>query len=71
MNVPANLSDAAKLALTSLTEHPELDTPETISNGPFGVDQLDTPEIAEGLKELAAHGLAVEKAGRWAFFRNA
>ena len=69
--VPTDLSDAAKIALKTLTEHPELGTPEQIADGPFGVDQIEAPQILEGLHQLAAHRLAVEKSGRWAFFRNA
>jgi hypothetical protein len=49
-----SLSDVARLARMSLSDHPNLNTPEAISTGPYGVDQIDASDIADGLAELAA-----------------
>jgi hypothetical protein len=60
------MSSAAQLAYQSLTDHPNLDTPEAIANGPYGIEQLDVPEISEGLRELEAGGVARESSvGTW------
>ena len=60
-----NMSDAAKLAHRSLTDHPDLKSPEAIAGGPYGVDQLNAGHIADGLRELEAGGRAAETFGGW------
>jgi hypothetical protein len=60
-----NLSEPAKLAYRSLTYEPELNTPEAIANGPYGVDQYDAGDIADGLRELAAGGHVTQIFGGW------
>lgn len=63
---PVSLSSAARMAQTSLRLKPDLDTPEAIASGPFSVDQLGADDIARGLRELAAAGLAeTDAGGRW------
>ena len=62
-----SLSNAAMLAHMSLSDHPHLNTPETISTGPYAIDQADANDIAGGLAELAATDppLAVRRADGW------
>jgi hypothetical protein len=59
------LSKPAHLALGSLHDHPHLNTAEAINTGPHSVDQIDLPQIVEGLAELEARGLARESDGAW------
>jgi hypothetical protein len=59
------MSDAAKLAYKSLQDHPERKTPEAIADGPYGVDQINAGDIANGLRELEAGGRAAETFGGW------
>ena len=59
------MSDVAKLAHRSLTDHPDLKTPEAIADGPYGVDQFNAGDFAHGLRELKAGGRAVESFGGW------
>jgi hypothetical protein len=61
----ASFSQAAQLAYRSLTDHPDLNTPEAIANGPYSLQQIDTPDIVEGLRELEAEKWAVETFGGW------
>lgn len=49
-----SISDAAKMARDSLFDHPELNTPEAISNGPLSIQQIDAGATVDGLAELAA-----------------
>jgi hypothetical protein len=62
-----SLSNAAKLAHMSLSDHPHLNTPVAISTGPYGIEQVDAEGIATGLAELAATvpPQAVERADGW------
>ncbi len=48
------ISQPARLALMSLSDHPHLDTARAIDSGPFGLQQIDAEEIENGLAELAA-----------------
>ncbi len=59
------LSGPAKMALTSLEERPDLNTPNAISAGPFGLQQISTGEFDAGLHELEAAGLAVQSFSGW------
>ena len=59
------LSNAAALALASLCAHPDLDTPDLISNGPYRLQQVDDAAIHNGLLELERYGLAGERFGGW------
>ena len=61
-----DLGQDARLALMSLCEHPDLDTPELISGGPISIEQADDAVIHNGLLELERRGLAGERFGRWA-----
>jgi hypothetical protein len=63
--LPSDLSSEAKLALMSLEEHPELNTPEAMSRGPLGIQEVDAAGYASGLRDLASRRLAGESAGRW------
>lgn len=54
MNDFDSVSDAAKLAHMSLSDHPHLKSPQAIDSGPYGIEQIDAQQIAEGLAELAA-----------------
>lgn len=63
--VLGSLSDPAKMALTSLQERPDLNTPYAISTGPFGLQQISTGEFDAGLRELEAAGLAVQGLSGW------
>lgn len=65
IEIPAGLSDEARLAMMSLEEHPELNTPEAISAGPLGIQQVDATGIEQGLRELEARKLAVQTFGGW------
>lgn len=67
MKAADSLTGTAALAYASLREHPHLNTPGAISNGPFGIEQLSTESYLEGLRELAAMEppLAIEKFGGW------
>jgi len=38
----------------SLSDHRHLDTAAAIDSGPYGIQQIDAEEIANGLAELAA-----------------
>lgn len=49
-----SFSDAAKIAYWTLRDHPQRNTPEAISTGPYGVEQIDAPTMADALAELAA-----------------
>lgn len=49
-----SISQPARLALMSLSDHPHLDTAAAIDSGPYGIQQIDAEEIANGLAELAA-----------------
>ena len=49
-----SISQPARLALMSLSDHPHLDTATAIDSGPYGIQQIDAEEIANGLAELAA-----------------
>jgi hypothetical protein len=60
-----NMSDAARLAYASLRDHPELRTPEAISEGPYSVQQIGVGDIANGLRELEAGGRAAQTFGGW------
>lgn len=52
--------------LTSLSESPQLNTPELIARHSF-IDQLDTPEVVRGaLERLHAKGQVQVERGRWA-----
>lgn len=59
------LSSPAKMALTSLEERPDLNTPNAISAGPFGLQQISTGDFDAGLRELEAAGLAVQNFSGW------
>jgi len=48
------------MALMSLEERPDLNTPYAISRGPFGLQQISTEEIDAALHELDAAGLVVQ-----------
>lgn len=48
------MSQPARLALMSLSDHPHLDTAQAIDSGPYGIQQIDADEIENGLVELAA-----------------
>ena len=58
------LSGPAKMALTSLEERPDLNTPDAISAGPFGL-QNSAGEFDAGLRELEAAGLATHSFSGW------
>ena len=58
-------SNGARLAFKTLQDHPELNTPEAIAEGPYGVDQIDAEDVERGLAELRAAVLAVETFGDW------
>ena len=60
-----DLSQPATHALTSLCDHPAFNTPDRISNGPSKLQQIDTAEIRQGLRELEAQSLARESFGAW------
>ena len=49
-----SISQPARLALMSLSDHRHLDTAAAIDSGPYGIQQIDAEEIANGLAELAA-----------------
>lgn len=55
-----SLSPKAKLAQMSPAQHPYLNTPETMASGPFGLQQANAADFAEGLAELEAVGLATQ-----------
>jgi hypothetical protein len=59
------LSGPAKMALTSLEERPDLNTPNAISAGPFGLQNISAEEFAAGLRELEAAGLATQSFSGW------
>jgi hypothetical protein len=59
----AQLSQPARIALVSLRDHPHLDTADAINTGPSSIEQIDTPQIIEGLAELEALRLAVQSPG--------
>lgn len=60
-----NLSQDANLVHMSLTDHPELKTPEDIAGGPYGLQQLTAGQAARALRELEAASRAVESFGGW------
>jgi hypothetical protein len=60
-----HLSDAAHFAERCLRDHPHLNTPSGIANGPYSIQQIDVPDVQRGLHELEAAGRAVERGGRW------
>ena len=60
-----HLSSAAHLAERSLRDHPHLNTPSAIANGPYSIQQIDVPDVEQGLRELAAACRAAERHGRW------
>lgn len=49
------LEGAALVAVRTLEEHPELNTPEAIADHPATPDQFGAPEIRIGLQEAEAH----------------
>ena len=65
MSEQDSISQPARLALMSLSDHPHLDTAAAIDSGPYGIQQIDVEEIANGLAELAAMNppLVVPKVG--------
>lgn len=46
-------SDAATIAYNTLHDHPHINTAAAIACGPYGIEQVDTPEMADALAELA------------------
>jgi hypothetical protein len=60
-----NLSDDAKIVHDSLTDHPDLTTPEAIADGPYGLEQLTPGQVGSALRELEAGSRAVETFGGW------
>ena len=65
MTTPPPLSNAARIALMSLRDHPRRGTPEAISSGPYSIQQIDAAAVYNGLVELEAQGLAQESHGSW------
>ena len=61
------LSYAARVALISLRDQPEYDTPEAISAAPLG---LSPEDVTTGLQELHAHGLALRTGDHWQLTQN-
>ena len=58
----SELSYPARVALISLRDRPENDTPQAIAAAPLG---LIPEDIATGLRELRALGLARQVGGHW------
>lgn len=58
----AELSYAARVALLSLRDRPEHDTPTQIASAPLGLNRED---VLIGLRELGRLGLAIESGGHW------
>ena len=63
---PPGLPEISQRALDSLRAHPELNTPELIAGGPFGLPQLDAEKFEEGLKYLKLRLRADATDGKWA-----
>jgi hypothetical protein len=63
----AELSYAARVALLSLRDRPDQDTPRQIASVPLGLSRED---MATGLRELGTLGLAVESGGHWQLTRE-
>ncbi len=61
---PAELTPTARLVLACLREHPDLDTPRAMADGPLG-RLLAVESVHTALVELRAHGLGREAKGRW------
>lgn len=59
------LSGPAKMALTSLEERSDLNTPNAISAGPFGLQNISAEEFDAGLRELETAGLATQSFSGW------
>ena len=53
-----DLSQAARLAQTSFTQDPDLNTPYAIFLGPTNNERFSAREIEDGLRELEAASLA-------------
>lgn len=58
----SELNYPARVALISLRDRPENDTPQAIAAAPLG---LIPEDIATGLRELRALGLARQVGGHW------
>lgn len=60
-----DLSRAARLALTSLRQDPDLNNPYAIFLGPTNRQRISATEIEHGLRELEAAGLAAHDFYGW------
>lgn len=47
-------SGPAHIVVTTLRDHPHLNTAQAIDGGPYGIEQIDAQEIADAITELAA-----------------
>ena len=61
------LSYAARVALLSLRDRPEHDTPRQIASAPLS---LSGEDVASGLRELRRLGFASEAGGHWQLTHN-
>ena len=61
----SELQAAAEVCLTSLCEHRDFTTPQSIAGSPFLEQKLSQQEIQEGLFELERQGLATGENGIW------
>ena len=62
------MSYVARVALLSLRDRPEQDTPREIASAPLGLSRED---VMTGLRELGRLGLAIESGGHWQLRRDA